>query len=91
MGDQGVAGLEALGVLRLLSSTPTLDITYHFVMQRLPSTSSRQRHHPLPALLLLNRAWCSTCPQTQVQLPQAAAAAGGSRAAILGEARNNHG
>lgn len=36
MGDQGVAGLEALGVLACCPSTPYLDITYHFVMQRLP-------------------------------------------------------
>ena len=36
MGDQGVAGLEALGVLRVLPLHPYLDITYHFVMQRLP-------------------------------------------------------
>lgn len=55
MGDQGVAGLEALGVLRLLPLHP---LPGHHLPLRHAAPAPllhRQRHHPLPALLLLNR------------------------------------
>lgn len=80
MGDQGVAGLEALGVLRPAAPPPPTWAS--------PTTSScsacpllhRQRHHPLPALLLLNRPGVLPAHRLQVGAVAvvAAAAAGGS-------------
>ena len=70
MGDQGVEGLEALGVLRMLPLHP---LPGHHLPLRHAAPSPllhRQRHHPLPALLLLD--WPGVLPAHRlrwVQLP----------------------
>lgn len=55
MGDQGVPGLEALGVLRLLPLHPLPGHHLPLCHAAPAPLLHRQRHHSLPALLLLNR------------------------------------
>ena len=55
MGDQGFPGLEALGVLRLLPLHPLPGHHLPLCHAAPAPLLHRQRHHSLPALLLLNR------------------------------------
>lgn len=55
MGDEGLPWLEALGLLRLLPGHPLPG--HHLPLPHATPASllHRERHHPLPALLLFNR------------------------------------
>lgn len=83
MGDQE-SRAEALGVLRLLSLHPSTWTSLTATCHATPALYHRQRHHPLPALLLLNRPGVLPAHRLRVQLVAAAVIGGSHKAVILG-------